>query len=719
MALLILLIGVIFNISVVLLVSPKIRDRTVRWLISVSCAFVLWQIANYFADRNVYGLVGWNQIAFLAPLLVLMFSYFFVVSLINLKISHIRKYFLIVGTLIYSVLCLTPLVVQGVAPRLNDAGLVVGYNPVYGYMYYGYIVWVVVLVVFFGLAMKNGARSGSEKLRTQVKIIRTGAMIAVSMAILTNVALPQITGSSFSSQFAPLASVVYMTAFVYAILKHGLFDIRPTIARVIAYSFSILTLAAIYGFVVFGISKYVLGLNISLGVHAFLAFTTGIAAITFQIILKNFNKISNSIFYQDSYDPQRFLDELNQVLLSTVDAVRLVEGSKEVIARNMKISSCELYITRWSSGKMDKSESAVSAKLKTLDTVTLRSNRNIISTDDTSSIGSEGQKFMSENSITMISRLCPDLGDRNRVVGYLVLGAKKSGYGMNRGDVEIISNVSNELAIAIQNAQRFDEINNFNVVLQKKVESATSSLRKSNDKLRQIDETKDEFISMASHQLRTPLTAVKGYVSMVLDGDAGELTPGQRKMLGQAFTSSQRMSSLISDLLNVSRLRTGKFIIEPSRVNLVEVIEGEIAQLKETAAGRGLLLTFDKPAHFPVCMLDETKTRQVVMNFMDNAVYYTRPGGKITVQLVENKDSIEFTVTDNGIGVPASEQPHLFTKFYRADNARKARPDGTGLGLFMAKKVVVAQGGAIIFKSVEGHGSIFGFTFPKAKIIQQ
>ena len=112
-------------------------------------------------------------------------------------------------------------------------------------------------------------------------------------------------------------------------------------------------------------------------------------------------------------------------------------------------------------------------------------------------------------------------------------------------------------------------------------------------------------------------------------------------------------------------------------------------------------------------MLDETKTRQVIMNFADNAIHYTPDGGKIQVTLLDRGDSVEYLVSDNGIGVPKADQHHMFTKFYRAGNARVARPDGTGLGLFMAKKVIIAQGGAVIFSSQEGKGSTFGFTFPK------
>jgi len=129
-----------------------------------------------------------------------------------------------------------------------------------------------------------------------------------------------------------------------------------------------------------------------------------------------------------------------------------------------------------------------------------------------------------------------------------------------------------------------------------------------------------------------------------------------------------------------------------------------------------LELAFDRPKDFPTISLDETKIRQVIMNFIDNAMYYTMAGGKIKLELEANRSSVEFRVVDNGVGVPKAEQHHMFTKFYRANNARRMRPDGTGLGLFMAKKVIIAQGGAIVFKSVEGKGSTFGFTFPRNKL---
>lgn len=296
---------------------------------------------------------------------------------------------------------------------------------------------------------------------------------------------------------------------------------------------------------------------------------------------------------------------------------------------------------------------------------------------------------------------------RRRLVGLIVVGYKKEASDLTDADTRFVSQISETVGLALDNKLLFEE--NKRVLKQLKI---------SNEKLKALDETKDDFISMASHQLRTPLTSVKGYISLVLEEDAGKLSPLQKKMLEQAFMSSQRMVYLIADLLNVSRLKTGKFIIETRPVNLATLITEEISQLKETVKSHDLTLTFKPPKNFPELALDETKIRQVVMNFADNAIYYTPPGGTVTLELLDNPKSIEFKVTDNGLGVPKSEQPHLFTKFYRAANARKARPDGTGLGLYMAKKVIAAQGGALIFTSKEGKGSTFGFSFSKQHLVE-
>ena len=272
------------------------------------------------------------------------------------------------------------------------------------------------------------------------------------------------------------------------------------------------------------------------------------------------------------------------------------------------------------------------------------------------------------------------------------------------------------MVIAIENALAVQEVKDLNESLEQRISAATKELRRSNAELQKLDEAKDEFISMASHQLRTPLTSIKGYISMIMEGDVGKVSKDQAHLLEEAFISSERMVRLIGDFLNVSRLQTGKFVIDKHPVDLAKLVESELEALESNASSRNLTFVYKKPANVPLLDLDENKIQQVIMNFADNAIYYSKESSKITVSLKVSGDWAEFKVKDTGIGVPKEQQERLFNKFFRATNARQQRPDGTGVGLFLAKKVIDAHEGEIIFSSTENKGSTFGFRLPIEKL---
>lgn len=506
----------------------------------------------------------------------------------------------------------------------------------------------------------------------------------------------------------------------YSIVKHRLFDIRLIVARALAYVVTLALVAALYGFVVLGVAQLAFGIDLSFGVQFFLAAATGLAALTFQHFRNYFNKATDAVFYRDAYDANELFNKLNEVLVSTLEIEKLMSKSTAVIKDALKPSYLIVSLSNADSDRVF-GDHGIDFSQNTAERVwqlASRGRQKMVIADfiDDPAL-SELKELMADNDMAVLIRLDGDSHHSDDSLGFIVLGDKSSGNPYTVQDARVLDAVANELIVAIQNSLRFEEIQRFNETLQGKIHNATSELRRTNERLKQLDETKDDFISMASHQLRTPLTSVKGYLSMVLDGDAGKVNSLQRKMLGQALTSSQRMVYLIADLLNVSRLKTGKFTIDPTPVNLADMITEEIDQLKQTAASHDLELIYEAPKTFPDLMLDETKTRQVIMNFIDNAIYYTKAGGKIVIKLTEDAANVELRVIDNGIGVPASERHHLFTKFYRAKNAQKARPDGTGIGLFMAKKVIVGEGGTIIFETEENKGSTFGFALNKAKLL--
>ncbi len=572
--------------------------------------------------------------------------------------------------------------------------------------------------------------SVSPKLKTQSKIMILAIGLIGALVLLASFYSSDLSGTLLAQQVVPASLFVGLLIFMYAMIYKGLFDIHIFALRAAAYLTSYFLIVFFVLLPIAYLSVSSLGLVVS--VPTLIVGSLLLVALVYflQLIRNRFDEISFNLFFQNYYDPQELLSEHNTSLVVNTDVETLLEESSTIIKKYLNLESSFYYLEKTSyidarffgsgvNSQIDIKEFTYS--LSDDDSSTL-SNEGILAADLLDAESLTAREFFDDKSISVVIRLAAttDLQQSSKnSFGYMFLGPKKSGNNYDNNDLRVLVSIKNELVLAVQNALRYEEIERFNVTLQEKVDDATKKLRQTNEKLKQMDETKDEFISMASHQLRTPLTSVKGYLSMVLEGDAGEIKPMQEKLLSQAFTSSQRMVYLIADLLNVSRLRTGKFVIEPIKANLAEIIEGEVQQLKETASSRKLELVYDKPKDFPLLLLDETKVRQVVMNFIDNAIYYTPGGGTITIKLEDKKDSIEYTVTDTGMGVPKADQQHLFSKFYRASNARKARPDGTGLGLFMSKKVVIAQGGAIIFKSKEGEGSTFGFTLPKEKLIPQ
>lgn len=423
-----------------------------------------------------------------------------------------------------------------------------------------------------------------------------------------------------------------------------------------------------------------------------------------------------------NYDAEEVYGAVGKLLVSSRNLDQLSNGATQLIAQSLHLKSCTICIDDVDPGplKDQKIYSSDGQKLDSSDTkeasvLAAKVRSNVIIADELGPNHKRLREILTSNDIAVLIRFSST--DQKGSLGYIALGSRQDGKRYSKQDLRFLDAVAKELIIGIQNAVRFEQIQRFNLTLQEKVAEATKQLRDANKRLKLLDETKDDFISMASHQLRTPLTSIKGYLSMVLDGDAGKLNETQREMLHQSFVSSQRMVYLVSDLLNVSRLNTGKFVVTPSRINLTNVVAEEIDQLQDTAATHKIKLTYKRPLKFPDVLLDEAKLRQVIMNFIDNAIYYSPTGSEVEILLQETANAIELRVKDKGIGVPKAEQYRLFTKFYRAANARRARPDGTGLGLFMAKKAIVAQGGAIIFSSVEGKGSTFGFSFAKSKIV--
>lgn len=566
--------------------------------------------------------------------------------------------------------------------------------------------------IFYGFRSIIHAYKATPKgLKPQLRYISAGSIVLWGFVPLTNFVLSLTTKTSFFIQFSPIYTLLFSSIIVYAIVSQRLFDVRSAVARSVTYILMLGSISLAYSLIVFGVINVLLSDPSQETVRNVLPIIIITPLmLSFQKIKLFFDRVTHKIFYRDSYDTQVVLDKLGNRLVNEIDLDKILNNIHGLLGEVLKSSFLEFILVNQDRLLIKNPASKWSHEdIRKLVNYLRNQHKDLVITDE---LGQNSQTRQLLLSIGVAMGL--KLQTKHQTVGYIIFGHKKSGDIYSEQDKRLLMTASSELAIAIQNALRFEEIQQFNATLQNKVNDQTLRLRQANEKLKKLDEAKDDFISIASHQLRTPLTAIAGYSSMLIEGYAGRpLNKTENEFISQIFNSSKRMNSTIADLLNLSRLKTGKFVIEPEEFNLVELIDEEIKQTQEMADNRQVKLIFKKPDSFPVVTIDKAKITQVIMNFIDNAIYYTDENGQVTIDLEETSKEILFKVTDTGIGVPSNQRSHLFGKFFRADNAKRARPDGTGIGLYMAKKAIEAQGGKIIFESSINIGSTFGFSFSK------
>lgn len=578
-----------------------------------------------------------------------------------------------------------------------------------GITIYGVIIAGYLLLACLVLAVH--LRGASKALRRQIRLVLVGVAISSILGVWFNLVLPIIGNYQFIL-LGPASAVVFVSAIAYAIARYSLFDVRLAIVRGIAYLATFATLVGLY-LLAFSLLLSGVGGTDQEASHVTLNIVLALGmALLLQPIKKFFDRVTSHVFYRDGYDVDVFFSDINRSLGASTDLRVILERTGEVVSRHIKAEQVSFFVaTDERHYVFAGTEHHAHIALKDLREMQRhldhhRDDRHVVRAAEYAT-DTALRRMMDAYRLDMLAPIQRD----STVIGVMCIGERRSG-GYTQRDTRLLRTMVDELNIAVQKALAVEAVKYLNANLEQRIESATRELRASNRQLQRLDEVKDEFMSMASHQLRTPLTSIKGYISMLLEGDVGKVTKEQAHVLREAFMSSERMVRLIGDFLNVSRLQTGKFVIDAHPVDLAVLVRHELDALEPSAQARGLKFQYKVPKTLPILNLDENKIQQVIMNFSDNALYYSKDNSDIRVALKKSGGFIEFTVKDKGIGVPKAQQSELFQKFFRASNARQQRPDGTGVGLFLAKKVIDAHHGEIIFSSVEGKGSTFGFRLP-------
>lgn len=308
--------------------------------------------------------------------------------------------------------------------------------------------------------------------------------------------------------------------------------------------------------------------------------------------------------------------------------------------------------------------------------------------------------------------LCLPLLSSKKLIGIVVLGAKLSGDAYSQEDLNLLNTLSKQAGIALDNARLYQQVHNFNKTLQNKVDEQTKEIKQKNQYLQELLNMKDDFLRVVNHQLNTPISIVKGAFSLLKEG----VWP-KNKALFNIESGFERIAQTVADFWRAYELEGEKMAMEPSKVALEPIIENLITEKEKLklAQERKLKIILKKPGFkLPLVWCDQAKITHVISNLLDNAVFYTEKGSvTVSFALSSDKNYLQISVKDTGVGLDAENKKRLFQKFSRGAGATSLHPDGSGLGLYIAKKIVEGNNGEMTYESAgPGQGTTFSFTLP-------
>ncbi|MBU2591988.1 MAG: ATP-binding protein [Patescibacteria group bacterium] len=700
-------------------------------LLSLIVSFLLGLVVHFKAqgvsyrvfEVTVFGVVGWCLAMFLYRLVgpgpdlfwaraLYFFPSFipsaFVLFGLSFPDQPVNKWLitLIVSiNLIVAFFCLVPgaVIVNVITPSIGEKIIVFGW---------AYTLYLIYLPSFFTISyfvLLKKYFTGSPRIKQQVLYVLLGLSVSSLIAIVSNLILPTLGVFEFN-WLGQVSAFFWMGCVTYAIVKHRLMDIRLVIARAISHFLLIAVLVTIYTFGIFLISSLILPLNMNFNQLTVSVILTILVALSFQALRRWLEKVTDKIFFKGHYVSEKLLTDLGQIIASTLVLKTLTQKFFLELTQQMKLSWGALFLVKgqkvvWLNSKRQKTPEVSLSEVKEL----VETGKKLLILEE-----------LPENKIKEIMRKLNigayiTLGADKKNLGILALGGKSSGDVYSKQDIEVIEILAPQLTVAIENAQAYEKIQRFSDTLRKEVDRATRKLQRANIRLKELSTLKDEFVSIASHQLRTPMTAIKSYLWLVMRKKGKALDSRNRRNLDRAYTSVERMIVLVKDMLTVSRIEGKRLDLDMVEIDLHELAKKVYQELKIKADEKDVRLVLESPKIKTVVKADQERIREVIQNLTDNAIKFTPKGGRARIFFRKTDNRIETSISDTGAGISKRDMPKLFQKFSRLEHSfsKIAETPGTGLGLYIAKQIVGLHKGSIRVKSKVGKGSIFTFSLPR------
>ena len=315
-----------------------------------------------------------------------------------------------------------------------------------------------------------------------------------------------------------------------------------------------------------------------------------------------------------------------------------------------------------------------------------------------------------EQSVTCF--VAAPLKSSQRIMGFIA--GDRGNDPCQQEDLDLLMTIATQIAIAIDNAQAYQALEDLTQTLEHRVQDRTRELQAANDKLQELDRLKSVFVSIVSHELRTPMTSIKGYIENMLDGLTGALSERQAHYLGRVKYNVERLTRMINDLLDLSRIEAGRVELALAPLAIAEVVPDIVESLQPVAQAKSISIQHRHHGGPVQISGDRDKLHQILTNLIQNAVKFTASGGQIRVETKTIEGGlVQFCVSDTGCGISPQEQTKIFDRFYRGETIQVDQR-GAGLGLAITKSLVEMHGGRIWVESIPGQGSRFYFTMPMA-----
>ena len=580
----------------------------------------------------------------------------------------------------------TPLVISGVFIE-NET-----YNANFEPLVWLYILGVLSMIGLISYVLAYGLKHKKGLVRRQIVSTGIGLMLSLPMTLILSLIVPLVTGpgtiANVVGSLGTVSILFLVFSLYYGVVRYHLFDIRLAAVRTLTYILSLSVLVGMY----FGLATIVSNVfnnnSLTIDQSPLSLLVILVLLLIFQPIKLVFDRLTNRIFYRDYYQSDEFFARFNQILTSTNDLRVLLERSAKEIATTMKAEQAFFYINTFSghyiiAGTAGHNQLPKDDALRLQDVYGKRSGvivAPMLAEDD------PVRHLMISHGIELMLPLF-----QADVVGYLCLGFHRTSHYTTR-DIKVLGTIADESIIAIHNTLSVEEV------------------RMSNTLLRQMDKAKDEFVSVASHELRTPMTVIRGSISLLEREQLGPVNDQQKDVLNRMSVNTKALIDLVNDMLDLSKLEANKLELKLTDQPIQPLVNEALSKIKVIYETKGVKLSYSGE---PVMVkTDSDKFERILLNLLSNAYKFTDAGGSVTITSTINQADHLATVcvTDTGTGIPAEALGSLFKKFSQVDDYLQRQTSGTGLGLAICKELVEKLGGTIWVKSKVGEGSTFCFT---------